>query len=134
MFSPSCPEQRIRDDEKKETSEGRQEVEEVQITHSEVDAYCTAESGAPHDRNNLSQAAIELCTSRHEQEKTPDGAQSAAKARSIMGDKRNQHGRDARQSRNIDSNKSKIRWNEDPGHSKEGNGHTREDQANGADF
>jgi hypothetical protein len=84
MLSPSCPEQRISKDEKKETGEGRQEVEEVKITHSEVHANRAAESSASHHRNNLSQAAVELCTSRHEQEKTTDGAESAAEACSVM--------------------------------------------------
>src|SRR5271166_2985589 len=82
---PSCPEQSFSDDENGETCEGRQEMEEIQVAHGEVNSDGTAESSAAHHRDNFNQTPVQLGTSRHEQKQTADRAQPAAEAGSIMG-------------------------------------------------
>lgn len=132
MPSPPNPEQPIRDDEKQEANECRQQVEEVQIANGKVDTNCTAESGAAHDCNDLGQTPIERRTSSHEEKKTADGTQPTAKAGPIMGNKGDQCRRDSRNVGGIEPDKSQVRRDEDPGHPKDRDREPRENKPHGA--
>jgi len=94
-----------------------------------MDTDCASESGAAHDGDNLDQASVQFCASRHEQEQTAHGTKAAAKSCTIMGYNRDQGGRYPAQRWDVQSDEFQVGWDEDPGHAKECDGETGKNEA-----
>ena len=81
-------------------------MEKIEVAYGKMDAERAAESRATHDCDNLHQTAAQLRAPRHEQEQAARGAQTAAKAGSIMGDHRDQRRRNPMESKHIQTTES----------------------------
>src|SRR5271166_3707537 len=107
-------------------------MQEVKVTHGKVYADRTAEPRAPHDGDNLDQAPVEVRTTRHEQKKAADRAQSTSEAGPVVCNHGNQHRRDSTELTGAQSDESQIRRNKDGGHSKYRDRQSRENESHGA--
>jgi hypothetical protein len=63
--APPNPKQPVRYDEQQKPHKRRQQMEKIQITHSEVNSNRPTESRRPHHRNNLRQTPVQFGAPSH---------------------------------------------------------------------